>query len=186
MFKIPKRDEHVVEKINLIPIMDAVFILIFFLLFSAQFIKIYEITSDAPIINELPPEEKLKKDPLNLIIKINTDGITITTGLDSIIHTEIPKDSFDYNYEKLKQVVLDLKKSHLNEKYAIVAPEKDVKYEYIIKIIDAIKLLPENQKQLKVSINGEVKTLYNIFDNVVLEPLENQIEEAQELDSSGL
>jgi biopolymer transport protein ExbD len=170
MFKPPRRDDHKIERLNLIPIMDAVFIFIFFLLFSAQFIKIYEIASDAPVINEVPQEEKLKKDPLNLIIKVTETGLIVTTGVDSIVHTEIPKNGLEYDYEQLKKVALELKKGHLKEKYAIVAPELEIKYEYIVKIMDAVQLLPENKKKLLVNTNGKQKMLYKIFEQVVLEP----------------
>ena len=47
------RARHVMkkpEKPNLIPIMDAVFIFIFFLLMSAQFIDLFEIGSSVPMV----------------------------------------------------------------------------------------------------------------------------------------
>ena len=47
-FNKKKKDKKV--KPNLIPILDAVFIFIFFLLISAQFIDVYEINSDAPAV----------------------------------------------------------------------------------------------------------------------------------------
>ena len=47
-------------KPNLIPIMDAVFIFIFFLLMSAQFIDIYEINSDAPAVVTIDKKMKIK------------------------------------------------------------------------------------------------------------------------------
>ena len=56
-------------KLNLIPILDAIFIFIFFLLMSAQFIDIYEIGSDAPITSTSSPENK--KPPLNLTLELN-------------------------------------------------------------------------------------------------------------------
>jgi biopolymer transport protein ExbD len=45
MLKIPtsRKRKKPEEKLNLVPIMDSVFIFIFFLLMSASFLKIYEI-----------------------------------------------------------------------------------------------------------------------------------------------
>ena len=73
MFKKIRREDKL-EKLNLVPIMDAVFIFIFFLLFSAQFIKLFEIETEAPIVNEVPSNKPLEKEPLNLKLKVYEIG----------------------------------------------------------------------------------------------------------------
>ena len=66
----PKRKKKKVERLNLIPILDAVFIFIFFLLMSAQFLEIYQVGSDLPIATDAPPPKD--KDPLNLTCLLYT------------------------------------------------------------------------------------------------------------------
>ena len=51
---------------NIIPILDAVFIFIFFLLMSAQFIKYFTIHSDTPSVKMINSSEKESKDSLKL------------------------------------------------------------------------------------------------------------------------
>ena len=58
-----RRTKKKKQGLNLIPILDAIFILIFFLLMSAQFVKIYEIGSDVPIVSDQEPPKDKKKPP---------------------------------------------------------------------------------------------------------------------------
>ena len=74
-------------KLNLIPILDAIFIFIFFLLMSAQFIDIYEIGSDAPI--SASSDKHPEKDPLNLTLVLKNDSIVVKTGLNGDVKKKI-------------------------------------------------------------------------------------------------
>jgi biopolymer transport protein ExbD len=174
MFRPPKREQENVERLNLIPIMDAVFIFIFFLLFSAQFIKIYEIASDAPIINEVPENEKLKKDPLNLIVKITEEALIITTGVDSNIYKTFEKINGEYDTKALQEEIYSLKLKNMDEKFAIVSPEAKIKYDDVVQVMDAVQLLPENKKKMVIEVNGKPRTLYKTFQQVVLEPIQEE------------
>src|SRR6476620_10357704 len=68
------------EKLNLVPILDSVFIFIFFLLMSAQFVDVYEIGSSLPMTKDAPAE-KNDKDPLNLTLEITKEQVVVKTGL---------------------------------------------------------------------------------------------------------
>jgi len=68
------------EKLNLVPILDSVFIFIFFLLMSAQFVDVYEIGSSVPMMKEAK-NEKQEKDPLNLTLEVSKTQIVVKTGL---------------------------------------------------------------------------------------------------------
>ena len=75
-------------KLNLIPILDAIFIFIFFLLMSAQFLDIYEIGSDAPITTTLT-QPKPDKEPLNLTLEISNQDVVVKTGVDGNVYKKI-------------------------------------------------------------------------------------------------
>lgn len=160
-----------VEKLNLVPIMDAVFIFIFFLLFSAQFIKMYEIETDAPLISEVPQEQKIEKDPLNLTVKVLSNIIELRTGVDQNVHATFFKSSKDH-LDKLKISVMDLRLKHPSEDYVIIAPNAQVKYEEIVKIIDSVQKLPDNKKSMVITKSGKVEKINKIFKQIVLEPLD--------------
>lgn len=158
-------------KLNLIPIMDAVFIFIFFLLFSAQFIKMFEIETDAPIVSQTPQIAKPDEDPLNLKIKILESKIEVTTGQnEKIVATLIRSSKTDI--EKLKTIVLDLRKRFPDDDYAILAPVSSIPYEDIIEVIDLIQTLPEGMKTLNLEVKGKSIEKKKIFTQVVLEPLD--------------
>ncbi|MBC98168.1 MAG: hypothetical protein CME63_10485 [Halobacteriovoraceae bacterium] len=91
MLRAPSRRKRKepVKRLNLIPILDAVFIFIFFLLMSANFIKIYEVQSDVPIVSSAPP--KSNKKPLALTLKVTGAGLKLYTGVPSKLVKRINK-----------------------------------------------------------------------------------------------
>lgn len=117
-------------KLNLIPILDAIFIFIFFLLMSAQFIDIYEIGSDAPITSTSSPENK--KPPLNLTLVLEGNQVTVKTGLDEQQYGTYKLTEL----AKLNKGLIELKKLNPKEESAIIKPGRNFKYEKIIKVID--------------------------------------------------
>jgi biopolymer transport protein ExbD len=118
------------QKLNLIPILDAIFIFIFFLLMSAQFLDIYQIGSDAPITSTANPE--MKKPPLNLTLVLQGDKITVKTGLDEVIYKTYKVDQL----AQLNEGLIELKKLNPTEDSAIIKPTNSFKYEKIINVID--------------------------------------------------
>ena len=160
-----------VEKLNLVPIMDAVFIFIFFLLFSAQFIKMYEIETDAPLISEVPQEQKLEKDPLNLTVKVLKNIIELRTGVDQNVHATFFKSSKGY-LKKLKDTVVKLRVKHPSEAYVIIAPIAQISYDEIVQLIDSVQKLPDNKKTMIITKGGKVQKINKIFKQIVLEPLD--------------
>jgi biopolymer transport protein ExbD len=160
-------------KLNLIPILDAVFIFIFFLLTSANFIKIYEIGSDVPIVSDSPPPKEDKK-PLALVLKITDNALELYSGLPSRIVQTIKKTpEGEYNLVALHDYLIDLKKSHLNEDSIVMEPITDLEYEEIIKIMDAVRMINKTDdaiyKKGKDGLDEKVEILFNkiIFGNVM-------------------
>lgn len=155
------------QRLNLIPILDAVFIFIFFLLMSANFIKIFEVQSDVPIISNAPPS---KKKPLALTVKVYNSGFNIYKGVPSSLIKKIDKDSNgDYNYESLHGYMIDLKKNYKDERSIVLEPKVDVEYEVIVKIMDAVRLLRSTDDaiyQKNEKTNEDIKVKY-LFDKIV-------------------
>lgn len=165
-----EREEHKLERLNLVPIMDAVFIFIFFLLFSAQFIKIFEIETEAPVVSEVPENQKMDKDPLNLIVKVYQRKIEVLKGIDQDVVKTFFKDNKSY-LEKIKGLVLDLRLKHPKDDYVIISPEPTIKYDEIVGVIDAVQSLPKG-KVYKIRKKGQDIRLRKIFTQVVLEPID--------------
>tara|TARA_R110000868_G_scaffold340216_1_gene600897 strand:+ start:12315 stop:12845 length:531 start_codon:yes stop_codon:yes gene_type:complete len=173
VYRAPSRRKAKKEfvKPNLIPILDAVFIFIFFLLMSANFVKIYEIPSDVPIISDAEPPPNQK--PLALTLKISASYIEIQTGVPARTYTRIGKaaDGF-YDLEKLHSTLIDLKNRNLKEETAIFEPIVDLTYEEIVKIMDATRELRNTDPALfakdKDGVEMRLKALFPkiIFGNI--------------------
>lgn len=147
--------------LNLVPILDAVFILIFYLLMSAQFFKTYEIGSDYPLSSNQPPPPQVEKR-LNLIISMDENKIEIKKGLEESIHRVVSYTEEDY-LGQLNTILVNLKKSYPKENVAIVSPSEKVPYKVLVKILDNIR-----NEYLS---EGQARPLFNeiIFGNIDIE-----------------
>lgn len=168
-----RRSKKKKESLNLIPILDAVFILVFFLLMSAQFVKIYEIGSDVPIVsNQEPP--KNKKKPLALTLTISKRGFTLKTGVPARTLKTIAKNKEgNYNLLALHDTLVELKKRHVNEESIVFEPVVDLSYEEIVNIMDTVRSLEKTDdsifKKDKEGLDVQVKNLFNkiMFGNIM-------------------
>lgn len=170
MYSAPSRRKQrkEVQRPNLIPILDAVFIFIFFLLMSANFIKIYEIQSDVPIINPgKPPKDD--KPPLALTLRIAQDQIVVYSGVPSRVRQRISKTpENEYDFEGLRNYLISVKQQNLEERTIILEPIIDISYEEIVNIMDAVRLLRKTDPALFKKTEGGLEEKINVlFDNIV-------------------
>jgi biopolymer transport protein ExbD len=158
------RGNKKLERLNLVPILDAVFIFIFFLLTSAQFIDIYELESDYPA-TAVFKQEKNKKEPLNLTIDIDAHFITIKTGLKEQVWKKIENgESEKFNFDKLHQELIALKLKNREETSVVLRPAKTIHYSNIVKIIDTVSHFEETK-------NAEGRAKDVLFNQIIFETL---------------
>ena len=122
------------EKLNLVPIMDAVFIFIFFLLMSAQFVDVYEIGSSVPMVREIR-EDKIKKDPLLLVLEIHPHEVIVRKGKGS---TKV-RAFADHEWPQLRETLAALKAQHPDERVAMLRPAGQIPFHRLVKVIDHAK-----------------------------------------------
>lgn len=173
--KLPssRRKRRPEQKINLVPIMDAVFIFIFFLLMSAQFLQVMEIGSPVPIIsNETPPQED--KNPLVLQLLIQEAELVLTKGMNKqIVGRYGRRVDGSYELDELHQKLIELKKTKIEEETIIFQPEWDLAYEDIVKIMDSVRVLKKTDEALfrkdKDGLDIKVQSLFSkiIFGNLM-------------------
>lgn len=166
------RKKKQLAKINLIPILDAIFIFIFFLLMSAQFLEIYEIGTDAPAITTID-DEKDKRPPLNLVLEISKSAITVKTGLDGDVYTTLNNvRSKVYNVGKLNKVLEEIKVKNIEEKSIIFRPQSNVTYADLIGIMDSVR---EIEKEATTLVGkgkkGNLIETRTLFDMVIFETI---------------
>ena len=170
MLKIPSRKrtkKSKDERLNLIPILDSVFIFIFFLLMSVNFIQLYEINSDVPMLSsKKPPEDK---KPLALTLTIRENNIAIATGLPSTVRKTINKlADGSYDLVDLHDYLISLKNQFPQEKDAIIEPLIDVTYEDLVKIMDAVRLFNKTDPEIFTKdANGLQQKMEELFNNII-------------------
>ena len=125
------------KPLNLVPILDAVFILIFYLLMSAQFFKPFQVGSEYPLASNQPPPKNVK-DSLNLKINISKDKVQVITGIEEKLEREFATSSIS-SLILLNKFLVSKKEQFPKEKTVVVIPESDVNYKIIIKVLDYIR-----------------------------------------------
>ncbi len=172
MYHLPSRrkKKKKTDKLNLVPILDSVFILIFFLLLSAQFIKIFEINSNVPIVSPAePPPSKKNKEPLSLTVEISKDAIILLTGSNqSELKKFLANPEGEFPLVDYHTFLIDLKKKHIDEKTVIFEPSEEVEYEQIVKVMDATRLLDKTDETIykKDEIGNDVPLEF-LFDDII-------------------
>lgn len=140
-----------IEKLNLVPILDSVFIFIFFLLMSAQFVDVYEIGSSLPMTQEIE-DKKDEKDPLMLTLEVSKDQVVVKTGLKN------PRSrSFASTQNaELTDYLRSLKQQNPKENTMIVKADPKISFQYLITFIDNSQGDRKNKEKLFEQI---------VFDN---------------------
>ena len=173
--KLPssRRKKRPDEKLNLVPIMDSIFIFIFFLLMSAQFLQVMEIGSPVPIVSDKEPPKK-EKDPLALQLLIEERELVLTKGLNKQIVGRYPRTvDGGYPLDELHTKLVEIKKTVADEEVIIFQPEWDLSYEEVVKIMDAVRILKKTDEAIfmkdKDGLDVKVPTLFSkiIFGNLM-------------------
>lgn len=153
MYKTPsaRRRKKDYPALNLTSVLDVVFILNFFLITSAQFIKIYEIGSDLPIYKlETEDTPDIKKFELAVAIDQTKVILEDRIGKRRIAEVSHLEEGFDAN---LNEKVKALKLNYPKESRAVVLPMDTVPYQKLVKILDALRM--------SMSDKGEKLPLFN-------------------------
>ncbi len=175
MIRVPtaRRRKKPENKLNLTPIMDAVFIFIFFLMMSANFIKIMEIGSDVPIISESEPPPP-EKEPLALQLVIKENEITLLRGTNQTVVEKFNRlGDGKYDLANLHSKLVGFKKTNVNEETIILSPEWEIGYEELINVMDTVRLLENTDEAIfrrnKEGLDEKVQTLFSkiIFSNLM-------------------
>lgn len=174
MLRVPtsRKRKKPEEKLNLVPIMDSIFIFIFFLLMSASFLKIYEIGSPIPIISD-QEQPKDDKEPFALTMVLDTNEITVSSGVPSKpIQKFTRAESGEFNYEEIHTYFVNLKKEHVDEDSLIFEPIGDLTYEELVKVMDAVRMLNRTDEAIfKTNKDGIDEKVKNLFDKIIFSNL---------------
>ena len=169
MYRLPSRRKtrSQVKKPNLIPILDAVFIFIFFLLMSASFVQIFEISSDVPIVKKEEPNDN--KNPLALTLEIESSRLDLRAGVPSKrVATFGKTGDGSYDLRALHNRLINIKKWNKDKNTIIFVPKVDLEYQDLVEIMDSVRLLYKTDEALfKKGNDGVEAKVKRLFDNIV-------------------
>ncbi len=148
------------------PVMNLMVVLIPLLLAGAEFVKLSIIEINLPPQSqggggeEQNPDREVEKR-LNLSIVITKSGFTISSpsavlpGEDDEGPTIPINDDQTFDYAKLKEKLIDVKKIVLEKEYkdkesAIITASADIEYQVIIDVIDAIQSYTDEEDNLQL------------------------------------
>jgi biopolymer transport protein ExbD len=123
-----------IEKLNLIPIMDAVFIFIFFLLMSSQFVKIFDIGANLPMIKDVSEKPDKDKEPLDLTVELFDEKIIVKTGKTQAVKSQFTNSKEDW--EKFRNLMVELKTENPSENVVTIDSQEKVPFHRLVKTID--------------------------------------------------
>lgn len=156
MYRVPsslQRSNKERTKLNLIPILDSVFIFIFFLLVSSNFVNLKELSSNVPIISNEAPD----KEPLVLTIEITNRVIKLSRGMDDQLVGSYSLDSLNLLQSKLSEI----KANNPNEKTIIFNPNDSVDYESIVEVMDKTRLAADSSELFSNIVFGNITEVKN-------------------------
>lgn len=144
MLKRPsqRRSSRGIEDIDLplIPIMDAFVTLIAFLLLVTSLLSVTLIDTPVPVVSNLPDDKKPDK-PLMLQLRIEQDSLTLSSAFRRIPEQKFPKVDKGYDVDKLHEALIAIRQQFPNEKSIVFLPAAGVKYDDLVQLMDAARLL---------------------------------------------
>jgi biopolymer transport protein ExbD len=160
-------------ELNLVPLMDALVTIIIFLVVSNSFIRIAEIQSPAPLISHNSPSSDEKQNPIQLTVWIEKEQLLLEAGMGNILNEQVglvedEDGKFVYDFEAYRQVLVNLKMDHPDERTLILKPDPDISYDTIIKVIDMSRFLQETDPPLYIEDESGIQMKDNrLFPQIV-------------------
>lgn len=148
MFRRPskRRRSHGSEEFELplVPLMDTMVTLIAFLLMATALLAVTLVDTPLPIVSNNPPA---KEKPLSLTIKISPERYRVESAFSYFRPKDIPRVEEQQDLQQLHDFLVELKLKHPTERQLILMPEDTVKYEEIVKVMDATREFKEGEDE---------------------------------------
>src|SRR5512144_416050 len=139
-------DTDIMHLLNLTPMMDILTVLVVFLLITAVFMSLTIEELSVPTSSGGPGG----KPNFAIEVIVRKAGLEIANG--SSVEAAIPKKDDKYDIELLSKMLLRLKAQYPDKEDATVLMEPDIKYDYLIEIMDAVR-----STVIKAEGSGETK-----------------------------
>lgn len=137
--KIP--EYHASEELNLVPYLDVNVNLIIFLLVAISTVLPLAMLSIFPLTvksSEAAAPQETPKNELTLTVFITHQGFTVA-GRGGVLPPIPLAAEQKYDYDALQRVATEVKDAYPNETLVILAAEKDIEYDIVVKTMDTLR-----------------------------------------------
>lgn len=146
-----ERRKKQVGELNLVPMIDILVVLVFFLLVNSTGVSILGI--------DLPDSSKISEpDPnrLPLVVAVKSDGLVLTEGATEL--GRYGSASEGYDFKSLTQRLVEVKTIRPDEKSITVLLEPTVAHNTLVQTMDAVR----------ITTSKDGRTLRELFPNIAL------------------
>lgn len=136
-------------EIDMVPVMNMFLVLIPFLLMSSSFLHLKAINTSVPVKStEVTQSEAAKSDiKLTVIVALTADHISLAASSEELTEAQLAvfdnilakEDKIDYPFAQFTDVLVQIKSQYPKSDTVIVMPDDDIKYNDIIKTMDAAR-----------------------------------------------
>ncbi len=128
-------DTDIMRVLNLTPMMDVLTVLVVFLLITAVFTRITIMELSVPTY---AGGNASNKPNFAIEVIVRKAGLEIANG--SSVEAAIPLKDDKYDIELLSKILSRLKAQYPEKEDATILMEPDIKYDYLIEIMDAVRV----------------------------------------------
>lgn len=153
-------------ELPLVPIMDTFVTLIAFLLMATSMLSVTLIDTPVPIVSNAP--EDLNEKPLTLTMKIDQEGVKLESPFNLIKPMAIPRTEKSYDFAKIHEALVEVKKSFPKETKIIFMPINSVKYDDLVQLMDSSRKLLNSDPAIFSQTDGQAaKAETKLFPEVI-------------------
>jgi biopolymer transport protein ExbD len=125
------------HEINVVPMVDMMIILVFFLIFSAVFTKTNILELNLPGADAAVPD---LPQGLNLEVIIRKNGIEIADRGTGLLRT-LPLTGEVYDFKGVSDYLQLVKSKYPDKTDATILLEQDIEYETLVKVMDTVRVV---------------------------------------------
>jgi len=126
------------HEINVVPMIDMMIILVFFLIFTAVFTKTNVLELNLPAADSSVPD---LPQGLNLEVIVRKQGIEVADRGTGVLRS-LPVAADGYDLKGLSEYLQMVKSKYPQTQNATILLEQDVQYDTLVQVMDAVRVFP--------------------------------------------
>lgn len=138
-----RRRHKEAPELNITTFLNLMVVLIPFLLISAVFSRVTILELSVPTAAAVA--STANKPEFNVEVIVREEKLEFSNG--SKVIATIPKKDGEYDLKKLSSLLLSVKADHPQKEDAMVLMEPEIKYDYLIQVMDTVRGAKEWEKE---------------------------------------